>query len=164
MPKVSIRPQRISDARRFYDILVNPHFTYWVNTPSSVERESQFLKLNSQKRRKNFAHNFTILYEGKIVGGCGIKINQHFKYIGMMGYFVDEAFWGKGIATAAVRQLEKIGFTELSLARIEIVMEPGNKASEQVAIKSGYQKEGTMRKMVKRNGVFYDCHLYAKVL
>jgi RimJ/RimL family protein N-acetyltransferase len=44
-------------------------------------------------------------------------------------------------------------------------MQPENIASEKVAIKNGYLKEGRMRKAVRgKDGEMKDCYLYAKVL
>lgn len=44
-------------------------------------------------------------------------------------------------------------------------MQPANKASEKVAIKNDYRKEGLMRKAVRnREGKMKNCYLYAKVL
>ncbi len=80
-----------------------------------------------------------------MVGGCGIKIDQHRTFIGEIGYFLDEEYWGKGIVTKAVKILEKIGFQKLGLKRIEVLMDPRNIGSEKVAIKCGYKKEGTMK-------------------
>lgn len=160
--KVELRNQRISDAKRFFEILNNPNFKYFSVCPKDIESEKAFLQNNAQQRKSNFAYNYAILYNGKLVGGCGIKINQHRKYIGEMGYFLDEVYWGKGIVTKAVRLLEKIGFQKLDLKRIEIVMNPDNVGSERVAVKCGYKKEGTMRKFIQGKGKFSDAHLYAK--
>lgn len=96
------------------------------------------------------------------MGGCGIKINQHRPFIGEIGYFVDERYWGIGIAPKAVKLLEKKGFGKFKLKRIEILMDIRNSASERVAVKGGYKKEGTMRKAFRRCGKFFDAHLYAK--
>jgi len=44
-------------------------------------------------------------------------------------------------------------------------MQPANKASEKVAIKNGYHKEGLMKKAIKgKDGKMKDGYLYAKVL
>lgn len=163
MPKVAIRPQRISDAKRFYEILNNPNFIYLTTHVGSIRDEVHFLRKNKEKIRKNFEHNFTILYGIKIVGAIGVKINQHRKYIGEIGYFIDEKYWGKGIASKAVCELEKIGFAKLKLTRIEIVMNTKHKASEKVAIKCGYKKEGIMKKSIENSGKICDAYLYAKV-
>jgi len=98
-----------------------------------------------------------------VVGGCGIRINQHRKHIGEIGYFVDETHWGKSIAPKAVKLLENIAFQTFRLRRLEILTHPDNKASERVAIKCGYHKEGTLRKVIEHSKGFWDAHIYAKV-
>jgi len=163
MVKVELRNNRLSDAKRFYEILNSPNFVFFSAKPKSIEAEREWLKKSKEDRKNNFEHNYTILYGGELVGGCGIKIDQHRKHVGELGYFIDEDYWGKGIATKAVRLLEKIGFKELGLERLVVLMDPKNKASERVAVKRGYKKEGTMRKAVKVEGEFKDMHLYAKV-
>lgn len=165
MTKIIIRPQKVSDAKRFFEILNNDNFRYFQTRPKSIRDEIKFLKSNPEKRRKNIQHNYAILFGKEIVGGCGIRVDQHRSYIGEVGYFIDEKYWGKGIATTAVKQLEKIGFGKLKLHRITILMDPRNKASEKVAKKSGYKKEGLMKEAIKntKQGVFRDSYLYAKV-
>lgn len=163
MNKVTLRPQKVSDAKRFYEILNNPNFIYFEVCPESVESEKEWLKKNKQKIKDNFEHNYAILYNNKVVGACGLKINQHRKYIGEIGYFLDEAYWGKGITTEAVKLLEKIGFEKLKLTRIEILMRPENKASERVAIKCKYEKEGLLKKLTRdKKKAPHDCYIYAK--
>ena len=162
--KIEIMYQRVSDAKRFYEILNNPNFKYFGVKPSSAEEEKEYLRTNSKNRKNNFSHNYTIIYNSKVVGGCGIKINQHRKHIGEIGYFIDEKYWGKGIATKVVKLLEKEGFKKLGLKRIEIIMDKRNIASKKVAIKNNYKKEGILRKYIENNNKLNDSYLYAKVI
>ncbi|MBA7707302.1 Ribosomal-protein-serine acetyltransferase [subsurface metagenome] len=162
MAKVELRPQRVSDAKRFYQIIKNPNFEFMRIPLNSIKDEIKFLKQNASRRRKNFAYNYTILCDGEVVGGCGIKIDQHRTFNGEISYFIDQAYWGRGIATQAVKKLEKVGFDELKLKRIEIIMNVRHKASEKVAIKCGYKKEGVMKKATKTGKSYYDAFLYAK--
>jgi ribosomal-protein-alanine N-acetyltransferase len=163
MKDVALRYQRVSDAKRFYEILCNPKFKFFGPNPKSLKEEVDYLKKTKQKRKDNYSHEFTILYKNKIVGGTGIKIDQHRKFIGEIGYFIDETYWRKGIATKAVKILEKIGFEKLKLKRIEIVMNPKNKASVRVAVKNKYKREGLMKKKVVGRDGYQDCYMYAKV-
>lgn len=95
--------------------------------------------------------------------GIGVKINFHRKYIGEIGYFIDETYWGQGIASQAVKLIENICFGKLKLTRLEILMEHKNKASEQVAIKNNYLKEGLLKKVLTgKDGSLKDAFLYAK--
>ena len=164
--RVSIRPQKVSDAGRFLEILSNPNFNFFHVQEITLSREVKFLKKNEENRKRNFEHNYAILADGVVVGGCGIKIDQHRPYIGEIGYFLDEAYWGRGITVRAVKLLEKVGFDRLGLSRIVILMNTGHRASQRVAAKSGYKREGLLKKShhctVHKNE-YEDCFLYAKL-
>jgi [ribosomal protein S5]-alanine N-acetyltransferase len=164
MPKISIRFLKLSDAKRLYEILNNPNFIYFNVKPKSIEDEKKWLGKNIKRGKDVLNWHYGILYGGKLVGGIGININPRRKFIAEIGYFLDEAFWGKGIMTKAVKLVEKEGFKKFGLSRIEILMKPENKASEKVAIKNGYKKEGLLKKAVMgRDGKKKDAWLYAKV-
>lgn len=161
--KIEIRPQRVYDAKRFFDILSNPHFKYLPAKANTVEEEKNFLRLNCDKRKTKMEFNFSIICDGKHVGGIGVRIDQHRSYIGEIGFFVDEHYWGKGIASAALEQLEDFITSNLKLSRIEIRMAKENRASQKIAIKSGYKKEGVLRQMLFVEDIWYDCYLYSKI-
>ena len=162
MPQVKIRPQELSDAECFFEILTHADFEFIEIPVETLEDEKRFLNLNEAKRKTNFEYNYSILYDGKLVGICGIRIDQHRPWVGEIGYLVDNSYQGHGIATEAVRQLEKIGFGELKLQRLAILMDIRNFASEQVARKCGYEKEGVAKKIHRIGKEYYDCFVYAK--
>jgi [ribosomal protein S5]-alanine N-acetyltransferase len=163
MESIQLRCPRSSDAARFYAILNNDNFRYFDVRPKTVEAERDWIRQCVKRRADHFQYDYAIIFKNRVVGGCGIKIDQHRKHIGEIGYFIDEAYWGKGIATQAVSLLEDIAWKELGITRIHVLMLPKNSASERVAKKAGYLKEGTMRKAISIRGAMHDCHLYAKV-
>ncbi len=155
----------VKDAADFFRILKNPNFIYFLVTVNSIAEEKDSLRKNTQRRKNNESYNYTFLYKNKVVGGGGVRINRTRPYIGELGYFLDEKYWGRGLTTAFVKLMEQEGFSKLGLSRIEILMRPENKASEKVAIKNGYQKEGRLKKVIKdREGKMHDAFIYAKVL
>jgi ribosomal-protein-alanine N-acetyltransferase len=162
--KIEIRPQRVYDARRFFEILSNPNFTYFPAKPKSIEEEKKFLRLNSDKIKNKSEFNFSIIFNRVHVGAIGLRIEQSRPYIGEIGYFIDEKYWGKGITTQALIQLEKFILGNLNLHRLEIRMAKENKASQRIAVKGGYKKEGIMREMLCVEGKWYDCYVYAKLI
>ena len=164
MAEVELKPHKVAYAKRLYEILNNPNFVYFSVCPKTVKEEEKWLKDLPKKMKSNFEYSYAIFYKGKLVGSCGIKVDQHRKHIGEMGYFIDEDYWGKGITTKAVKLLEKIGFGKLKLKRLTIIMDPKNKSSEKVAIKCGYKREGTMKKAYYGKNKYFDAHLYAKVI
>ena len=160
---VSIRYQQVGDARRFFEILNNPNFLYFPAKPKTISAEKEFLRKNAVLRRSGEQFNYSILMNGSVVGATGIHIESRRNHCAEIGYFVDEAYWGRGIACEAVRQLEEVAFNELGVVRIEINMVKKNKASERVAIKCGYRKEGIGRKKLPLGSEYIDCYVYSKV-
>jgi len=164
MEKVTIREQQVRDAKRFFEILNSPGLKDFGVRPKTIKDEIVFFKGETKRRKDNLAYDYTILYGKEIIGGIGFKVDQHRKYIAEIGYFVDENYWGRGIATKAVELIEKEGFGKYGLHRIEIRMSPNNPASEKVAIKAGYKKEGLLKESHQEvGGKFRDSYLYAKI-
>jgi len=160
---ITLRYQQIGDAKRFVEILNNPNFLYFPARPQSIEAEKAFLRKNIQARREGRDLNYSILLGKKVVGAIGLKIELQRPYLGEIGYFVDEAYWGRGIASRALELVERIAFEEKGLVRIEILMVKKNKASERVTIKCGYKKEGIAKGKLLLFGKYEDAYVYAKV-
>ncbi len=65
MTKIAIRPQEISDAQRFYDILKNPKFIYFTGNPKSVEDEIARLTISKQNFKEGKVYDYTITDENR---------------------------------------------------------------------------------------------------
>jgi [ribosomal protein S5]-alanine N-acetyltransferase len=161
MKGLTIRYQKVSDAKRFFEILNNPNFKYLHIKPKSIKEEADWLRKRKERIKKNISHDFAIVYQGEVIGGIGIKMDQHRKHIGEVGYFIDEKYWGRGITTEALQLVEEIAFKKLGLRRLVALMMIENKASAKVAIKNDYKKEGIITGIDKKlDKKFYQ---YAKV-
>jgi len=147
MPKIAIRFQRVSDAKRFFEIFNNSNFEFLSTVVNCIEDEKKFLRNNLEKRKNNIEHNYAILYDNKVVGAVGVRVISYRNYIGEIGYFVDEKYWGKGIATKALKLIESECQKKLNISRMQLVIDPRNLASMKVAEKCGYKKEGLMKKI-----------------
>ena len=89
--------------------------------------------------------NFTILYKGAMCGVAGFhEICQQHK-IGSIGYWLAQNHTGKGIVTAVVNELLKIGFSDLSLNKIEIRCAENNIKSRAIPERLGFTCEATLR-------------------
>lgn len=160
---IKLRYPILEDAEVFFRILTEGNFTfYYATIPQSIELEREWIKRRKYKRANNLEYNYSIIYKGDVVGGCEIRIFQDNPHIGELGYFIDRNFFNKGIATEVVKKLEKIAFDELKLIRLEIRMDPLNKASEKVAIKNNFKKERLVKKAIKFHGTYHDNLLYVK--
>ena len=154
----------IEDAEAFFRILTEGKFEfYYAAIPESIELEGEWIKRREYKRANNLEYNYSVIHEDAVIGGCNIKVFQDSPHIAEIGYFIDRNFFNKGIATEVVKKLESIAFNYLKLIRLEIRMDPRNKASERVAIKNNFKKEGLLKKVMKFENNYYDNFLYVKV-
>ena len=78
-----------------------------------------------------------------------------------LGYLVEAALWGQGIATSAVQLTLREAFTTFSLHRIEAAIMPRNVRSIRVAEKCGFVQIGMSLQHLRINGRWEDHILYA---
>jgi [ribosomal protein S5]-alanine N-acetyltransferase len=98
--------------------------------------------------------------DGELVGLCGLGVVAE-REEAEAWYLVDPRHWGKGVAGAALGQLLNIAFDELSVHRVWATCLPENPASARVLEKSGFRREGLLRKNLKVHGEWLDSWLYA---
>jgi RimJ/RimL family protein N-acetyltransferase len=80
-----------------------------------------------------------------------------------IGYWLGRRFWGRGLATAAVRALSDYGLAQFDLVRLYATVYAPNLASARVLEKAGYALEGRMRQAVTKHEQVLDALLYARV-
>ncbi len=78
-----------------------------------------------------------------------------------VGYWIGLPFWGRGLATAALRLLIQFGFEELKLNRIAAGHFPQNPASGRVMQKADMRYEGRLRGTRFHRGEYKDELHYA---
>ncbi|MDB5023144.1 MAG: family N-acetyltransferase [Mucilaginibacter sp.] len=106
--------------------------------------------------------NFAITINEEVAGGIGLEPRQDvYRKTAILGYWLREELWGRGMMTEAVKLLTGYAFTQLGFIRIQASVYSKNPASMRVLEKAGYQKEGVLRNAVIKNEVVMDEHIYA---
>jgi [ribosomal protein S5]-alanine N-acetyltransferase len=82
---------------------------------------------------------------------------------GQIGYWMGEAFAGKGMMQDALRTLMVFGFERLNLHRLEAACIPSNIRSQKVLLKCGFSQEGLLKSYLKINGSWQDHLLFAHI-
>ncbi|HHW31970.1 MAG TPA: GNAT family N-acetyltransferase [Clostridiaceae bacterium] len=131
-------PYTLSDAQMFISSIL------------SAEKDSQYV--------------WAITVDNKAIGCIGVyrKDNIH-KYTAEMGYYIAEPWWGRGIATAAVKEACDYIFGNTDIIRIFATPFANNIASCRVLEKAGFVLEGTLRKNAVKNGEVLDMKMYAQI-
>ena len=100
---------------------------------------------------------------GTVIGGTGIhEISRNYR-IGSIGYWVSSRYKGHGVARFAAHQAALIGFNELELTRLEIVVLTHNIASQRVAMALGATLECEARNRLYFQGAPHDAFVYSLV-
>jgi RimJ/RimL family protein N-acetyltransferase len=107
--------------------------------------------------------NFAIDASGRLAGGVGYSLHQDVERVAAeVGYWIGVPFWGRGIATEAVRQVTALAFSNHpDLRRLYALPFATNAASARVLEKAGYRREAVLRQSVIKEGVVQDQWLYA---
>lgn len=121
------------------------------------------IKMINDKIDNNEGINWAITLKGNtkligIIGHYRISPENHRCEI---GYMILPEYWGIGIVTEAIKVVLEYGFDDLQMHSIEAVIDPENKASEQVLLKNGFVKEAHIIENEYFEGKFWDTVIYS---
>ena len=107
--------------------------------------------------------NFAIAVQGEAIGAIGFSIQSDVGYRSAeIGYWLGEEFWGRGIATQALRAVTDYAFEHYDLCRLYAHVFEWNMASARVLEKAGYTLEARLKKSVTKDERTIDQLLYAR--
>lgn len=95
----------------------------------------------------------------QLIGAIGIMPDpkRENPNAGMIGYWLDEAQWGKGYMSEAVSVVLEYGFNQLGLILISANCYPQNERSQRVLKKMGFTYEGMLHQAeVSYDGKIHD--------
>lgn len=119
---------------RYYD---------WTERSETDVREFVQMFLDWQKQRPRTKFQLAIIHqeEDRLIGNCGIRINDSKQREANIGYELDSRYWDQGYATEAARAILHFGFTELNMQRIWAECVADNVGSARVLEKIGMRLE-----------------------
>lgn len=109
---------------------------------------------------KNNSYTFAVFLreDEEFIGFADIQIHSRNRFggCGEIGYFLLPDFWGRGYATELANTLVDVGFTNLDLHKMCARCNANNLKSEEIMKKIGMTKEGALRKVRLKNGIWDD--------
>ena len=145
---LTLRQLEFSDCTNQYvNWLNNPEINKYLESRwqhQTIQTIKDFLR---SIQNNTTSYIFAICFDEKHIGNIKINISSARYKIADVGYFIgDKSYWGRGIATEAVRLVTDFGFKELGLYKIFAGVIEGNIGSQKVLEKLGYKQEATFRK------------------
>jgi ribosomal-protein-alanine N-acetyltransferase len=108
--------------------------------------------------------HLAIEVDGSAVGGLGAIAGEGVACAtAQFGYWLGEAHWGKGLATAAARALVARITSMKLFARLEAPVFEWNPPSMRVHEKAGFTREGVLRHSVTKDGQLIDSVMFAYI-
>ena len=121
----------------------DPEVARWIPTiPHPYTRADAIAFIRGEVRPDHTA--LAIELGESVVGGIGMGLNSR-EYRATMGYWVAARERGRGVCTRALRLLTHHSLEELKVQRIDLITDTDNVASQRVAEKVGFQREGVLR-------------------
>ena len=121
------------------------------------------IRLHAEEMSRDEAYPFLVFREDDaMVGGLTVgQIRRGVAQTATLGYWMGEAYAGRGYMSRAVRAATRFVFGALRLHRLEAACLPHNEASMHLLESVGFKREGYARAYLRINGRWQDHVLYA---
>lgn len=165
-----LRTLTVDDANEMVQLLLRNREYWSIYEPrhrdsyftAAVQREKIRESIYQAKENREYSFGIFEHETNKLIGHISMYGIKRLPFLsGLVGYSIDEAFIGKGIATEAVKLVTAFGFEQLRLHRLEAYVSPQNTGSIRVLEKAGFFNEGLLREFLYINGRWEDHFHYA---
>lgn len=155
---VSIRQFQSSDIAHLRSLSTQASIQRMTSLPADADDPA--IEKYVAERLNQHNNMLTILYEESFAGFITLS-NLGVPEIFQIGYFIDETWQIKGIATFAIGACIPPLFQGTSCLRLQAMVEPDNIASCRVLEKCGFAREGLLARGTKVGDVLVDAYMYA---
>jgi RimJ/RimL family protein N-acetyltransferase len=158
---VLLRPWHKADVRGMVLAFSDPvmqRFS-WRTTPYTETDARDYFAEQEEASLRGDALNFALVEphdQDVVLGGVSLHEVRLDQGCPAVGYWLAPGARGRGAATHAVPLLARWAFAELGLARLELTCGPDNVASQHVAERCGFSREGLLRSHVPFKGARRD--------
>jgi ribosomal-protein-serine acetyltransferase len=132
----------------------------WWAADASLESTRAFAEETGRRWAEGMSFQFAVRDESELVGAMGVDVHGAEGRIGEVGYWIRTDRAGRGYATEAGEAVVDLGFADVGLYRLELRAGVDNVASQRVAEKLGFRREGRLRQGCAHGRMGYDCYLY----
>jgi RimJ/RimL family protein N-acetyltransferase len=158
--KVRLRPIGRDDLPRFVEWFGDPevrrHLGIWL--PFSLAQEERWFERNlEQVERQELVLLAIETAEGVHIGNIGLhQIDWKNRHAELGITIGEKAYWNQGYGSDAVRTMLTLAFREMNLHRVQLRVDADNARAIRCYEKAGFQKDGTLRGIVFREGKHVD--------
>ena len=162
---VALRPWRRDDAAELTAACQDADIPRWTAIPSPyTERDAEeYLARSDRDRTTGRELGLAIVdpRDGRLLGSIGLTSFDWDHRRGEVGYWVSAAARRRSVGTRATVLLSHWAIRSLELERIELLANPANAASQRLALRAGFTREGLLRGYRRRKGEREDLVMFS---
>lgn len=163
--RLHLRAITVEDKHEMFSLRSDKQIMQYIPRPltKTVEETVEFIKSINENIEKQEYINWAIALksDNKLIGTVGFYRVQKENYRAEVGYMLHTNFHKQGVIQELMPVVLNYGFKEMKLHSIEAVIDPRNKASENVLIKQGFVKEAHFKENFFFDGEFLDSVHYS---
>jgi ribosomal-protein-serine acetyltransferase len=169
-PRIALRPYQAADLPAVHAAIVESRADVGPWLPDllgAVDSDNlqKWFEAQASDRLLGASYHCAIVAvpDGAFLGGCGLtNLNRRHRFANLY-YWVRSSAARRGVASAAARQLARLGFDELGLQRVEIVVDCNNLPSLRAAEKTGARREAVLRNRLRTGDAACDAVMFSLI-
>ncbi len=164
--KFILRPFKLNDAENLQKYLNNPNVAHNLSRvpyPYTLEMANDWLSkvVERNKMENPSTRNFCI--EINDIASGGISLESEMPHKAIIGYWLAEDYWKKGIMSEAVKLISDYAISELNFDRLEAHVLEYNPASKRVLEKAAFSQEAFIKNYIKKDGKLIDSFQMSRI-
>lgn len=139
----------------------------FLDWPQYVGSEDDSLKnaqSNIMLHQRGYAKMFLMKFQGRIVGVLSFNSVEPTNKTAYIGYWLDEDHQRQGLLSQALKAFMAFYAARGDVRRFVIKCRVDNVASNAVALRNGFTREGCLKEAEYLNGRFDDQNIYARII
>ena len=163
--RLLLRKIRLNDAPDMFEYSKDPEVTKYLlwDPHPNVEHTRNYIDYLQDRYRDGKYYDWAVILKssGKMIGTCGFSSILPEHRSAEVGYVLNPAFRGQGIAGEALSAVLDFAFRKMALNRVEAKCVAENASSERVMQKVGMTFEGVARSALLVKGEFRNIKIYS---
>jgi RimJ/RimL family protein N-acetyltransferase len=162
--EILLRPWSLSDVPAVTAACQDPEIPRWTVVPHNYTKlhARDFLSGTSVDLANGRELALAIVDgDDQLLGALGVSNFDWADLKAEIGYWMAPEARRCGIGARATRMLAVWALTHLGLERLELLAHPQNEASQRLAARAGFTREGTLRRYRRRHGVREDLVMFS---
>ena len=162
-----LRPWTEQDLSALEQASHDPYIPATTSVPASYSYAEGLKWL--ERQRKNVSENIGLPFcianaqTDESIGFIGLWLSNLSQSRANFGYWIIPKARRRGIASAALRLLSTWTFEHQAVVRLELWVEPWNVASQRVAERADFLREGVLHSYFKLERTRHDVIMYARI-